>query len=689
MIRNPLILFGLLIALTPAAAGAEAKKAAKVTFDEHVLPILRDQCVACHNPDKTRGGLVVGTYTAIMAGGSSGEVVKPGDPDGSRLFLLAAHKQEPHMPPKSPPMAADRLELIRQWILAGALENAGSKARAAAKPKLDVGLTSVVKGKPEGPPPMPPTRLSVEPVVHTTRANALTALACSPWAPLAAVGGQRQVLLYHTDTLELLGVLPFPEGVPQVLKFSRNGSLLLAGGGRGGKSGRVVVWSVPRGERIMEIGDESDCVLGADISADQTEIALGGPSKMIRIYSTKDGQLVREIKKHTDWIYTVEYSPDGVLLATGDRSGGLFVWEAHTGREYFSLRGHTGAITDVSWRFDSNILASASEDTTIRLWEMENGSQAKGWGAHGNGCLAVRYTHDGRIVSCGRDRVARLWDGNGGAQRAFDAFPDLALRACFSHDGGRVIAGDWSGQIRVWTTADGKLVGQISANPPTLAEQLEAATKQLAADETRQTQLVATAAASLAASQKAAEELAVAQKSVAETPAAVKMAADALARAKDAAEKAAAAVTMAQAQTAARDVLAKALVETAAKVKAAAEQAKDNKEMAAVVARAQELATQAGNDVAAAQKSIAELTVAAKAAADQVGKAQQEATAAARAAAEAPKRVEARAAAAKAAAAKAQSERTAADQGAALLTAARAHVDRLRAALVSARPVPR
>ena len=70
---------------------------------------------------------------------------------------------------------------------------------------------------------MPSPKLSLEPLVRTTRANALTALASSPWAPLVAVGGQKQVLLYHSDTLELLGVLPFPEGVPHVLKFSRNG----------------------------------------------------------------------------------------------------------------------------------------------------------------------------------------------------------------------------------------------------------------------------------------------------------------------------------------------------------------------------------------------------------------------------------------------------------------------------------
>ncbi len=329
---------------------ADKPPAKKTTYADNVLPLLRDSCVACHGADKQRGDLAVHTYAALMRGGASGAVVKPGDPDGSRLYLLMSHKAEPVMPPKSPKPEPAKLELVARWISEGALENSGSKP-VVMKPKADVGLTSVVRGRPPVP-PLPTKPLPLDPTVKTARANAITALASSPWAPLVALGGQKQVFLYNSDTLDLIGVLPFPEGVPNVLKFSRNGSLLLAGGGRGGKSGKVVVWSVATGERVIEVGDETDAVLAADISADQTQIALGGPSKMIRVYSTKDGSLVREIKKHTDWVYSVEYSPDGVLLATADRGGGVFVWEAHTGREYFSLRGHTAAVTDLSWRLD-------------------------------------------------------------------------------------------------------------------------------------------------------------------------------------------------------------------------------------------------------------------------------------------------------------------------------------------------
>lgn len=682
-----LILAALVTGLAASGVRAADKPAAKITFDEHVLPILRESCAACHGADKQRGGLAVHTFAATMQGGGSGAVVKSGDPDGSRLYLLMAHKDEPVMPPKSPKLDQAKLDLVNKWIAGGALENSGSKP-VAPKPRTEVGLTSIVRGRPPVP-PMPARPLPQEPAVKTARGNAVTALTASPWAPLLAVGGQKQVLLYNTDTLDLAGVLPFPEGVPQVLKFSRNGSLLLAGGGHAAKSGKVVVWSVATGERIIEVGDETDTVLAADISPDQTHIALGGPSKMVRIYSTRDGQKVREIKKHTDWIYALEFSPDGVLLATADRAGGLFVWEAFTGREYFTLRGHTAAVTDLSWRDDSNVLASISEDTTVKLWEMENGTPIKSWGAHGGGGLGVRFGHDNRLVSAGRDRVVKMWDQNGAAQRAFEALPDLAVRAAFTHDGARVAGSDWTGQVRLWTAADGKPVGTLTTNPPSPAERLEAAVKDLAAREAALAQATAALTAANAAAQKAATDLAAAQQAAAAMAAAVKTTADQAAAAKAAADQAAAAVKPAQDAATARELAAKVHAEAAAKLKAAADGAKDNKELAALAARAAALAATAATDLAAAQKSAAEAAAAAKAKTEALTKAQQAAVAAGPAAAAAAKNVEALQAAMKAAQARAAVDKAAVAAAAAAVQEARTRVERLKAATaVVQKPAP-
>jgi hypothetical protein len=451
----------------------EAASANKVTFDDQVLPILRNQCLNCHNSDKKKADLDLSNYNGIRAGGGSGQAVLAGDSAGSLMWKLITHQQEPNMPPKGPKLPDAELAVIKQWIEGGLLENSGSKAVQSKKPKLDLAVTGVTVGRPEGPVPMPNGHLLLEPVARTPRAGAVTALAGSPWAPLVAVAGQRQVVLYHLDSLDIQGVLPFPEGFPYVLKFSRNGKLLLVGGGIGAKLGKVVLFDVTTGKRITELGDEFDSVLAADISPDHSQVALGGSSKIIRVFSTATGELQHTFKKHTDWITALAYSPDGVLLISGDRNGGVHVWESAAGQPYSELRAHQQAVTDIAWRDDSNLIATSSEDGQVMLWEPENSSRVRNWAAHNGGVASVRFTHDGRLVTAGRDRVAKLWDANGGQQRVFEGVGDIAMNVAVSDSMTRVMAGDFSGQVTLWNLADGKKVGQLNGNPPRLAERLE------------------------------------------------------------------------------------------------------------------------------------------------------------------------------------------------------------------------
>jgi len=466
--------FSLALSATVSAAlwlapGALAQD--KITFEDHVKPILRDRCLTCHNTNKKSSDLDLSTYTTLMQGGASGASIEPGDSNASYLFGLVAHTSEPYMPPNADKIPDAEIEILRKWIDAGAPETSSSKVVIKKKNNAAMSVNVSAGARPEGPAPLPDV-LNLAPVVKTTATTAVSAIATNPWSKLVAVAGQKQVVLYHTGTLEALGVLPFPEGRPRVLKFSRNGSLLLAGGGRGASKGLCVVWDVRTGERLMTIGDELDEVLAADISADQSMVALAGPQKIVRVYSTATGELAYECRKHTDWVYSLEFSPDGVLLASADRSGGVHVWEAQTGREYLTLTGHTGPVYSLSWRIDGNVLASGSEDTTIRLWEMENGGQIKSWGAHGGGVFSIEFCRDGRMVSSGRDKVAKLWDANGGAIRNLEAFNDLALQVTHCDETDRVIAGDWTGEVRVWNAADGARLGNLSTNPPTLDERL-------------------------------------------------------------------------------------------------------------------------------------------------------------------------------------------------------------------------
>ena len=459
--------------LIPGLVQAQKAESA-VNYKDHVQPILRKHCLTCHNPDKAKSDLDVSTYRSLMAGGASGEAIKPGSPDQSLLFKLVSHSAEPKMPPKGKIPDAE-LATIKKWIEGGAPETAVGAAKIASR-KVEIDPVKISLGKPDGPPPMPEKLAEVK-LVKTERPHPVTALAASPWAPLLAVAGHERVLLYNTDTLKLIGTLPFPERIPYVLKFSRNGKWLLAAGGRGAQGGRVVLWDVATGKRITEIGDEADVVLAADISPDHKLVALGGPGKLIKVFDTATGELRHKIKKHTDWVTAIEFSPDGEMLATGDRNGGAYVWEAKTGGIVFTLGDHKEAVTNLSWRADSQMLASSSEDGRVILWYAEDGfptrslinaqadCQRAGTARSKPGVLSVQYSRTGQILTCGRDNSARVWKADGSQAARLDGFTDIPLRAVFSHDAARVFVGDFTGKIRVWTMKDNQPAGELTTNP--------------------------------------------------------------------------------------------------------------------------------------------------------------------------------------------------------------------------------
>lgn len=469
----------LMLAAGLVAVAGSAQENEKLTYDDHIRPLLENKCFSCHNPDKKKGGLELTSYAGLMNGGSGGAVVDAGNPQGSRLWTCSAKKEEPYMPPEGAPLDAKDLTLLSKWIAGGVLQSKGSVAKKSNKPKVDLTFAGGA-GKPTGPVARPENVL-LEPVVVTPRTSAVTAMAASPWTSLLAVAGQKQILLYDTDSHELVGILPYPEGYARSLKFSSNGSLLVMGGGRGGKLGHAIVWDVKTGKRVTEVGKEFDQVMSADISPDHRKVVLATNSKKVKCFDVATGEQLYLISKHTEWVTGADFSPDGILLATSDRNGNVFVWEADNGGEFYALGQHKGSVTDLAWRADSNILASCSADGTITTWEMKTGKQVASWGAHGGNVQSVAFLPDGRLISGGGDGTTAMWtiEGKRLEHRQGIRQGDQVAKVVGLYDSKVFVSGNWLGEVRFFESETGRDLTQVSSNPPKLVDRLAATEKRL------------------------------------------------------------------------------------------------------------------------------------------------------------------------------------------------------------------
>jgi uncharacterized membrane protein len=107
----------------PAPASTDAPTAAatsSVSFATDVMPILQNRCFNCHGGDSTKEGLSFASYETLMTGSNNGPVIVAGDAANS---LLVQMLQKGKMPKRGPKLTPEQVQIIIDWINAGALNN--------------------------------------------------------------------------------------------------------------------------------------------------------------------------------------------------------------------------------------------------------------------------------------------------------------------------------------------------------------------------------------------------------------------------------------------------------------------------------------------------------------------------------------------------------------------------------------
>lgn len=94
-----------------------------VYFQNTILPLVVSSCATtgCHDKQSHREGIILTDYASIIKTGK----IKPGNPNDSEFFESLTDSDDDLMPPPPmEPLSSEEIQLIRTWILQGALENA-------------------------------------------------------------------------------------------------------------------------------------------------------------------------------------------------------------------------------------------------------------------------------------------------------------------------------------------------------------------------------------------------------------------------------------------------------------------------------------------------------------------------------------------------------------------------------------
>jgi WD40 repeat protein/mono/diheme cytochrome c family protein len=280
--------------------GGDESQVTKVSYSQQILPILRTECWGCHQPAKAGGGYVMSTFDSLLAGGDSEtSSIVPSKPDESYLLeLITPVDGEAEMPKEKKPLADSQIELIRQWIQEGAVNDSTAKGRSEYSA--------------ENPP-----RYFAPPVIPS--------IDFSPDGKLLAVAGFHEVLLHQADGSGLVARLVGMSERIESVRFSPDGTRLAVAGGQPARMGEVQIWDVAKRELTLSYSIGHDTVYGANWSPDGKLVSIGCPDNTLRVIEADGGKQVLFQGSHSDWVFDTVFSLKGdhVISVGRDRTAKL------------------------------------------------------------------------------------------------------------------------------------------------------------------------------------------------------------------------------------------------------------------------------------------------------------------------------------------------------------------------------
>ena len=116
--------------LTAAASAADMTH-----FEQRIRPLLIENCIDCHGPEKQKGGLRLDSRAGWQTGGDSGPAIEPSKLDGSHLWKAVSYTdRDLKMPPKRK-LKDSELADLKKWIEDGAPDPREEIVTASGKSK--------------------------------------------------------------------------------------------------------------------------------------------------------------------------------------------------------------------------------------------------------------------------------------------------------------------------------------------------------------------------------------------------------------------------------------------------------------------------------------------------------------------------------------------------------------------------
>jgi WD40 repeat protein len=206
-----------------------------------------------------------------------------------------------------------------------------------------------------------------------------TAVAISPDGKLLAAGYSKspalsEIKIWDLTTGQPLFVLPNKWQVGE-LSFSHDGTRLVVACWYEYANIHcdVVVWDVPKRERVADLVGHQMSVTSVEFSPDGQYIASCSWDNNVRLWDAKTCQHIATLEGHEASIYCLKFAPNSPRLFSGDGKGIVLIWDLLSHQQVGRLENHTALVRSLAISPNEELLISAASGNAddsgeVLLW---------------------------------------------------------------------------------------------------------------------------------------------------------------------------------------------------------------------------------------------------------------------------------------------------------------------------------
>ncbi len=442
-----------------------------VDFGKEIMPILRRNCLACHNTKTPEGGLVLETLTSIQKGGDTGPAVIAKDAATSLLMTRGTGSEEPLMPPEdndvgAKPLTPDELGLLKLWIEQGANASESSASETIVWQSIPESIRSVYS------------------------------LDVSPDGQLAAIGRANKVSIVDLATHSEIDRLVDPSlkvgevadvDLIQTVAFSPDGERIATGGFRSVRIWKKTPATPSNGSLPIKAAGL------AAIRADETMLALVNAIGDIEIWDVATKARSQVFSGQSSSVVSLAWAEQVNRLVVAEQHGRVRVWDVAAGTVVAEAETNT-ILRDLDVTLDGAHVITSTSTGTVQFFRVtaENDKmlisrvhESLGGVADATAICMVSQPSVLAVIAKGSGGVTVVEPNENKEIRAIDHGGVVSALA-LSKDQAKLATGGRDGATRIWNLADGAKLQSMESTP---SERLLLAQTQR--DATRQKNLVA------------------------------------------------------------------------------------------------------------------------------------------------------------------------------------------------------